>query len=151
MPIYVDGAKYDIWLKLLLGGVIAILLITSIILSFDDPWNALIMFGVTAFNALLFYTILPHRYEVWSDRIRVVLGGPFAFSISFSSVAELRAGVGWNAIAYPGVRLATSTRTVVEIVRSRGWNMVISPSDRDMFLERAGQALEDWRRSSAER
>jgi len=46
---------------------------------------------------------------------------------------------------YGGLRLATSLKSVVEIVRSKGLNVVISPANRDAFLEQMAQALKDYR------
>lgn len=44
-------------------------------------------------------------------------------------------------IAYWGNRFATSTSNVVEIVRKKGLNLIISPRNDDMFLEQLNQAL----------
>jgi len=48
---------------------------------------------------------------------------------------------------YWSIRFATSTRHVVEIVRKKGLNLVISPSKEDIFLEKLNQAMKLKRRT----
>jgi len=142
---YEDSARYDFWLKLILGGTLTLTLVLGIVFIFSDTAGALVMFGVTAFDALLFNAILPRRYQIYQDRLRVVLGRPFAFNISFSTIKEARSATGSAAFMYGGLRFATSFRSIVEIVRSKGLNVVISPASRDAFLEQLNQALRDYR------
>lgn len=48
---------------------------------------------------------------------------------------------------YYGIRLATSSKTTVEITRERGLDVIVSPRDRQRFLERLGEALRAARES----
>ena len=139
--VYEDTPRYDNWLKLILGAVLALTFILGIFLLFEDTAAAWIMFGVTLFDALLFYTVLPHRYQIFQDRLRIVLGRPFSLNISLSTIREVRPASGLKAFAYGGIRLATSSRSVVEIIRHKGWNIVISPANRDVFLEQLSHVL----------
>ena len=138
--IYEDTPKYDLWLKLILGGVLALTFILGIIFIYQDTEAAIVMFGTTLFDALLFKAILPKRYQIFEDKLRILMGGPFAINIPFSNIKEAKPASGSKAFAYGGLRLATSTRHVVEIVRKKGLNIVISPSNADMFLEQLNQA-----------
>ncbi len=138
--IYEDTPKYDIWVKLILGGVLALTFILGVIFIYQDTEAAVAMFGITLFDVLLFKAILPRRYQIFEDRLRILMGGPFAINISFSNIEEAKLASGSKAFAYRGLRLATSTHHVVEIVRKKGLNVVISPSNRDMFLEQLNQA-----------
>jgi hypothetical protein len=139
--LYEDTAEYDLWLKLLLGGILAFTLIMGFFLLPVDRTGAYIFLGVTVFYALLFYAILPQRYQIWTDRVRIVLGRPLAVNIPLATIQEARSASGSKAFAYWGVRFATSLKNVVEIVRHRGLNFVISPSNRELFLERLAEAL----------
>ena len=139
VPIYEDTPKYDLWLKLILGGVLALTFILGVVFLYQDIEAAIAMFSITLFDALLFKAILPRRYQVFEDRLKIVMGGPFAISISFSNIEEAKPTSGGKALAYGGLRLATSTHNVVEIVRKKGLNLVISPSN-EMFLEELNQA-----------
>ena len=141
--IYEDTAEYDVWLKLILGSILSFTLLLGVYLLSVDRTGALICFGVTVFDALLFYAILPQRYQIWTGRVRIVLGRPFSVNIPLLTIKEARPVSGVKAFAYRGVRFATSSRTAVETARHHGWNFVISPSNRELFLERLSEALED--------
>ena len=138
---YEDTAEYDPWLKLTLGSTLSFTLLLGVYLLYVDRTGALICFGVTVFDALLFYAILPQRYQIWTDRVRIVLGRPFSVNLPLSTISEARPASGAKVFAYWGVRFATSSKTVVEIVRHRGWNFVISPANRELFLERLAEAF----------
>jgi hypothetical protein len=139
--LYEDTSRTDMWLKLMLGGILVMFLVLGGVLLFQDEADAFVMFGVAVFYALLFKIIMPQRYQIYSDKIRIVLGGPLAWNIPLSTIKEVRSASGAKAFAYRGVRFATSSRNVVEIRRSRGCNVVISPSNRDIFLEQASRAM----------
>ena len=138
--IYEDTPKYDLWLKLILGGVLALTLILGIIFIFQDSKVALAMFGVTLFDALLFKVILPQRFQIYQDRVKIVLGGPLAINIPFSNIRTVRMVSTRKVFVYWGNRFATSTHSIVEIVRKKGLNIVISPTNDEMFLEQLNQA-----------
>ena len=99
------------------------------------------MFGITLFDALLFKTILPQRFQIYQDRVRIVLGGPLAINIPFSNIRTVRMVSARKVFVYWGNRFATSTHSIVEIVRKKGLGFAISPANRDMFLEQLNQAL----------
>jgi len=139
--LYEDAAEYGSWLKAILGGVLSSTLFLGVYLLYVDRTGALVAFGVTVFDALLFYAILPQHYQIWTDRVRIVLGRPFAVNFPLATIKEVRPAPGIKAFAYWGLRFATSSKRVVEIVRHRGWNFVISPSNRELFLERLAEAL----------
>ena len=138
--VYEDTPRYDSWLKLLLGSVLALTLILGFVLLPTDIGAAWVMFAVTLFDALLFKAILPRRYQIFQDRVRIVLGGPFALNIPLSDISEARSAPGSRAFIYWGIRLATSS-SGVEIVRKKGLSLVISPANADMFLEQLNRAL----------
>ena len=140
---YEDTARVDMLLKLMLTGIQAMFLVLGLVLLFWDTEVAFIMFGVTIFDAVLFRLVMPRKYQVYSDKVRIVLGGPFAWNIPFSTIKEVRPSSGASTFVYSGVRFATSSRDVVEIRRSRGCNVVISPSNKDVFLEQVHTAMEN--------
>ena len=139
--VYEDTPRYDSWLKLLLGSVLALTLILGFVLLSTDIGAAWVMFAVTLFDALLFKAILPRRFQIFQDRVRIVLGGPFALNIPLSDISEARLAPGSRAFIYWGIRFATSSSGVVEIVREEGLGLVISPVNADMFLEQLNRAL----------
>ena len=145
--IHEDVPRYDLWLKLLLSGILGFTLILGIILLPVDLAGAYVCFGATVFDALLFYAVLPRRYQIFQDRVRLVLGRPFALDLPFSTIKEVKVASSVKAFAYWGLRFATSARSVIEIVRHKGWNVVISPANPDLFLEQLTQALKAARAS----
>ena len=139
--VYEDTPRYDLWLKLILGGVLTLTFILGIVIFPEDVECALAMFGITIFDAILFKAILPRRFQIFQDRLRIALGKPLAVNIPLTKSQEARLASGRKAFAYGGLRLATSSRYLVEIVRKKGLNLVISPSSGDAFLEQLNQAL----------
>ena len=138
---YEDIPRYDLWLKLILGAILALTLVLGIILLFTDLMAAWAMFGITVFDTLLFKAVIPQRYQIYDDRLKIVLGSPLALNIPLSSIREARSASGRKAFVYWGQRFATSSRNVVEIVCNKGLNVVISPANRDVFLEQLSQTL----------
>ena len=145
--LYEDTPRTDTWLKLMLTGIQAIFLVVGVVLLFQDTEGAFTMFGVTIFYAVLFRLVMPQRYQVYSDKVRIVLGWPLAWNIPFTTIREARLASRASAFAYNGVRFATSSRGVVEIRRSKGCNVVISPSNKDVFLEQVRTAMKSAGRS----
>lgn len=135
-------ARYDGWLSALwVGSVLVQLLIGASLFGTGEVVGGGVMFAVAALYTLILRSLLPRCYEIRTDRLRIVLGWPFAVNIPFNTVEEIRAARARDALAYRGLRFATSTRTPVEVRRSKGLNMVISPHDRPEFIEKARQAL----------
>ena len=133
--LYEDTFRYDLWLKLVLGGILAMMFIAGLVLITEDLTGALVMLGATLFDALLFKAILPQRVQIFEDRVKIVLGGPWSTSIPLTDIKEVRRASAIKGFAYWGIRFATSTQNIVEIVRKRGWSVVISPSHPDSFIE----------------
>lgn len=138
--LYTAKSPYALWLKLLLGGILAFTLVLGIALIPVDTLATWICLATTAFDGLLFWGVLPHALQIYEDRLRIQLGGPFAVNVALANIKEVKKGSGYDAFAYVGIRFATSTRNVVIIVRHRGWDIVISPDDADTFIERLNQA-----------
>ncbi|MFC1958864.1 PH domain-containing protein [Chloroflexota bacterium] len=137
---YEDKPKYDVWIKVLLVGVVALTFILGIVQISVDTKEALTVFGTVLFEIILFRMILPRRFQILSDKLRIVLGGPFAINIPLSDIEEVRSRTGIKAFVYFGVRFATSSSHTVEIIRKKGLNMVISPTNDDEFIKQLNQA-----------
>ena len=137
--LYEDTPHYDFWLKLILGGTLALTLILGIIFISEETETAVVMFGITLFDALLFKAILPRRFQIFEDRLKILLGGPFAINIPFSNIVEAKPASGRKTVIYSGIRFATSIHHVVEIICKKGLNLVISPTNDEMFLEQLNQ------------
>ena len=145
-PIYQAAPLYDGWLTILLGVIVLSLLGVGIYLVDLDISGTWTMLGAAAFIALLMYFIMPRKYQIFEDKIRIALGGQFAVNIPFSNIARVSPASGSKSYVYSGIRLATSSRNVVEIIRKRGGGVVISPRNRDIFLEQFNQAFATYNR-----
>ncbi len=141
MSVYEDKPRFDLWLELVLIGVLAATFVAGVTLLFMDIAGALVMLGVTVFDALLFKAILPRRFQIYQDRVKIVLGGPFAITVPFHNIKDVRRTPGHNSLAYNGMRFATSMKFVVEIRRYKGMNVLISPYTGEVFLEQLRQAI----------
>ena len=141
IPVHEQAALYDHWIKYILAAILALTLIPGLWFFSTEPDTGWVLLGCTLFDTLLFHAILPRRFQVFGSRLRIVLGWPFAMNIRLDTVREVRAADSWLAFAYWGIRFATSTRSMVEIVRNRGLNVVISPADREAFITQMSQLL----------
>jgi hypothetical protein len=115
--------------------------VAGIVLAFYVVPASIRLFGVTLLVALIFHFVLPRRYQVFNNKLRILLGWPLGWDIPLSTIREARAAPNLARWVYRGVRLATSSGNVVEIVRKKGRNVVISPSNRETFLERLNEVL----------
>ena len=141
MLIYEDKAVYDTWLKVVLVVVLAIPTILAISRIARNTEEGLAGFGVLLFIIILFRIILPRRFQVYDDKLRIILGGgPFAFNIPLDDIREVKPRKGIQAFLYTGLRFATSANHTVEINRKNGLNVLISPTNDEMFIDQLHKA-----------
>jgi hypothetical protein len=138
---YEDIPKYDSWLKTFIIGLTALTLIPGLIFLFFNTELAITMFALTVFDGLLFYFIIPRRFQIYEDRLRIQLGGPLAFNLSLENINKARQGSRDDIFIYWGIKFGTSTSNVVEIVRKRGMNIIITPANYDEFLNQLNRAI----------
>jgi hypothetical protein len=117
-----------------------ILLTIGIILIPEDQEGAIAMFSGSLFLIFLFYLVLPKKYQIFEDKLRILLGWPLYVDISLANISDSQITSGRKVFVYRGIRLATSSKSVVEIIRKKGLNIVISPSDRLLFVDRLNEA-----------
>ena len=138
---YEDSPRYDPQLKWVVAAVINLTLIPGILLLYIDIIGAWVLLAATALEALLFYIIIPRQYQVFSDKVKIVLGGPFSINLPFSSIKEVHSASSISAYIYWGLRMAPSAKGVIEIVRQPGIDVVISPRNSDTFVKQLEAAL----------
>jgi hypothetical protein len=141
MLVYEDQALTAWWIKFLLGGLLVLTLILGFVFLRIDKAGAGVIFGVTVFDGLLFYCVMPRKYQIYSDRLVIVLGGPFTKTVKLSDIKSVSRVAGSNALGYNGLRFSSSTEYVVQILRYNGMGVVISPSGRDYFIDQLNQAV----------
>ncbi|MDD5127971.1 MAG: hypothetical protein PHR43_07775 [Dehalococcoidales bacterium] len=143
MLLYEDAPYYAFWLKFILLGSLGLTFILGFYLLAVDLAGALTCFGVTIFDAILFSLIFPRRYQLFADRVRIVLGGPFAFTIPLNKIRGVRvlSGKGIFKGRSVSVNFVTNINNVLEITRHGGWAVTISPSHPEAFAEHLNRAL----------
>ena len=144
LVVFEDKPVYDKLNKYLIIGIIAIPLIVAIVLLTQDILGAGIMFGVTVFDAILFWCILPKRFLVFEDRLKIVLGGPFSYTIPFRDIVEVKQATKDMAVIYWGMRLGTSLKFQIVIERKNGLSVLISPSREGEFIEQLNLTRENY-------
>lgn len=140
--IYADVPPYDRLTKVLMVGVPSAFLIAGAVLLFLHLRLALAMLVDLVVFTLVLHFALPRRYELYTTRLRIVMGWPLRWNIPLSTIAKVRPAPDYTRFLYWGVRLATSSKTLVEIVRRKHMNVILSPSDRGEFLAKLDRALE---------
>ncbi len=140
-PIYEDGAAIDWWFKALIVAIMAATFIPGLVIVSHQPLGGWVMLGTMVIEGLLFHWLLPRRFQLYSDRLRVVLGYPFAFSVRLDTIKEARAISAARTLFNTGLRMATSPSHGVEIRRRGGSDLVISPQNRALFLEQVNGVL----------
>jgi hypothetical protein len=156
LVIYEDSPEYDLWVKILLGLAPVALLVLGLLIyqgvlpsesEAEAKTGAIILFAATAFILLVYWAILPRRYQILEDRIKIVLGGPLSLGIPFGNLETAKETKG---LAHFGIGFATSVNRV-EIMKRRGTSVLISPGNRDLFLQNLNRALSDWRKGQGYR
>jgi hypothetical protein len=142
--IYEDTPRYDVWLKAIMLLPVFFIIAGVYYLITAEVEAAIGMFALTLLMAATYWAIFPRKYVVLDSKVKIVLGGQFSFTIHFDNLETARTPEGVSL----GINFATTflNRHAVEIVRKKGVNVNITPSDRELFLENLNKALNDWRR-----
>ncbi len=138
MPVYEDIPQYDFWLKAILTLPPLAAVLAAFALWGMDPIGAFVMLGTAVFIFLVFRAVMPKKYLIYDDHVRIVLGGPLGMNIPFSQIKKVQYGSqGWA----PTVNFVTSFRGVVQIDKLHGMSIAITPARPDLFLEQLSNYL----------
>ena len=141
MLIHEDVPRYDSWLKPFISGFIAFTLILGLVFLMFNTGLAIVLFAITLMDGLLFGIIVPRNFQIYQDKLRIQLGGPFAMNIPLRKIDNARPGSSSDLWVYWGIRFGTSTSNVVEIVRNKGMNVIITPTHFTEFLNQLNRAV----------
>ena len=83
--------RYDKWVWAIIIGVPVVILGWGILLTAlgEDP-AFFVVLGASVFTGLLLWTVLPRSYDLWPDRVRIVLGWGWGLNIPLDTIAEVR-------------------------------------------------------------
>jgi hypothetical protein len=94
---------------------------------------------------LIIWVIIPRKYQVFEDYLRIVFGRPFAVKIGFSQISMIevtsRTALTINLVT----RIA---RNYVIIVKKKGINIAITPKSNELFVDNANRALSQWKKNN---
>jgi hypothetical protein len=138
-------------LKAVLLLPLFILLAEAIILmprGFDASYITLL--GTLIFLLIVFWCVLPRRYAVMDDRLRIDLGWPFGFNLYYRNLVEIRRDSGGWYIRANFVTTMDPARAL-RIVTTGGMQIMITPTRRDPFADKLEIALATWRQRPAAR
>ena len=140
--LYEDDPEYGLLLKLLMVAVPGLSLAGSIYLWLSGETSGSLTLLAEAFIiAGTFSAILPRKYQVYEDHLRVVLGGPLSVKAGYEAIKEVRV------TRMPLLTMNFVTRMArrhVVIVRKRGMSIAITPRDNDEFAAAANRAMTEW-------
>jgi hypothetical protein len=133
--------------------VILIIFFSGFLLSHSQFHDEAVSFNIiiaTAFLILItYYALLPTKYQIFNEKIRIVMGWVLHFDIPFSNIENVTAatfqdlwGLNINFIN------SYSSNYIMRIIRKHGAKVHITPWDRPLFLENLNKAIYDWKCST---
>ena len=134
-------------MKLILIIPVTFLLGSLYLYLSGDVSGSLALLPGALFSGLIFWFVFPRGYQVYDDHLRIALGRPFSVKVRFQSVKTIRIT---NRTGLTVNFVTRITKNYIEIVKKRGWNIVITPIDNDAFVENANRALEQWLKTQRE-
>ncbi len=139
--LYQDKPEYGLPLKLVLIIPVAFVA-TSIYLWLSGETSGGLALLIEAFVVgLIFWFAFPREYQLYEDHLRIVMGGPFSVKIGFQNIKT----IGITSRTSFTINFVTRiTKNYIEIVKKKGLNIAITPTDNVLFVENANQAFKRW-------
>jgi hypothetical protein len=145
------------WVKALVYGIqmwpiflaLMVILILVLIQIQQEDMQAIFVLAFVIVIGFVGLRTTPTKHQIFSDKIRIVLGWIFHFDIPFRNIKNIE-----EATLYDlwGLRLnfipPFSGTDVVQIKRKRGLKVNIIPGNRTLFLENLNKSLDEWRRNN---
>jgi len=143
--LYQDNPAYGFLFKLIVIVLPGTFLGASIYLWItDEAIGSALLLAESFVVGLIFWFVFPHKYQVYQDHLRIVLGGPFSIKVGFEQIKTLELTSRFAS----SINFVTKiTKKRILIVRKRGMNIAITPQDNDAFIENANQAMAQWERT----
>ena len=96
---------------------------------------------VTVAVLIALWSSLPRAYELWPDRLRIVLGWRWGFNIPLDEIEEIQPARGVATLFASGAMFLTSVKTPVRVRRTKGMDITTSPDDPLEFIESTRRAM----------
>ena len=123
-------------------GVIALILISAVFLwSTGESEGAVALFAEAFLITSILRIVLPRKFQVYADHLRIVLGGPLGINIGFDQITKVETT---DAMDFTVNFVTTVTKSYVRIVKKQGFNFAITPANPQTFVTQANLALSHW-------
>jgi hypothetical protein len=145
--VYQDKPRTDFWLKLIFILPPLLMFVFAFIFPGTGSGESLQIFfgaiGITIAMSLFYIFVMPSKYCILNNKMRIEFMGPFKFNIPFDTISAVR-DAGWSTV---GINLPTnfSKSSLLEIVRQGRMSVTITPSDKQAFVSSFHKAYEDWK------
>ena len=137
--LYDAQTRYGRGMKLLFLAILLALVIPAIFIFDKDREGAYAMLDSVLLIALILWFVMPRRLRIMEDRLQIVLGSPFTFTIPFHIIKEASIPRGLTS----GVNFCTAFTGVVQIERKGKISVNITPVEPEEFLENLKKAMTD--------
>ncbi|MBN1375254.1 MAG: PH domain-containing protein [Dehalococcoidia bacterium] len=146
--VYEDRPHTDVWIKLTFLIPTVIILVIALIFSGFDPQSSSYSIceaaGIAILMALLYFFVIPVKYCILNDKVRIGFRGPFSFNIPFEHIRSIYKARWWTiGINFPA---NFSQSNMLEIRRKGRLAVTITPADKTAFIDNFKLAYENWRR-----
>jgi hypothetical protein len=145
-PLYVaEPGGMRTFNRILAGLIMVDIVLVVVLLLIANAPAALVTLVSLLAVLVIIWAILPRRYEVWPEQLRIVFP-LFGWNIDYDGIDTVRAGRWYEAYGFAGVRFATAPSQTVTILRHHPNllthpNLVISPANREEFLRHLERAM----------
>jgi hypothetical protein len=123
----------------------ALLFAFSIYLWFSsEDSGSLELLVISVIMGLIIWIIIPRKYQVFEDYLRIVFIGPFAIKIGFKQISKI------EVTARPAFTInlvSRIARNYVIIVKKKGLSIAITPNSNELFADNANRALSQWNKN----
>ena len=109
-----------------------------------DNANGLTMLVVAFVLGLAFWIVSPRKYQVYGDRLQILLGGPFVVKIGFDQIAAIEVTDRTTSELAAIKLISKVTNTYVRIGRKKGLSITITPKSDALFVENTNRSLHQW-------
>jgi hypothetical protein len=129
-------------LRVLFLVIPAILLFTGIRIRPTDYSAGAFLMVEGLIVGLLLQMVLPRRYEIYEDRLRIVLGGPFGVTLMFDRIRDIQVT---GRTSFTVNLVTTFAMKYTLITMKKGPGFAITPKAGEDFVKRAREAMADWK------
>jgi hypothetical protein len=95
--------------------------------------------------AIYYWATTPRSYQIFEDRLEIIQGGKFFYSLPFNNIARAEEGSWPNLWISKNFVTCQSREHLITIITVKDEVINISPTNRDIFLYKLNQACKKWK------